>query len=74
MAPGKKDPEDIIKAIFDDLSKDGLKSLSEIATNIGSHNYTVKKYVELIKFIQDQPKIIIERTKTLTLARLEKKE
>jgi hypothetical protein len=74
MAPGKKDPQDIIKAIFGDLSGGGLKSLSEIATDIGSHNYTVKKYTELIEFIQNQPRIIVEHTKALTLARLEKKE
>jgi len=70
---GRKDQKQVIKEIFGALSKD-LKSVTEIADNIGSHHNTVKKSLDLIEFIQGQPKIVIEKTKASVLARLEKTE
>lgn len=75
---GKKDPDVIVHAIFNELEKNGLKTLTEIGKNIKSGYHTVKRYVDIIQFIQSQPKIIVETTETskasFTTVKLEKKE
>ncbi|HME54007.1 MAG TPA: hypothetical protein VKM55_17405 [Candidatus Lokiarchaeia archaeon] len=72
MSPGKRKPRSVVEAIFDDLEKGELKTFSEIANNIGSHYNTVRDYVELIMFIQGKPKISVEQTENMSMARVEK--
>ena len=68
--PTRKGPEDIIKGIFDELSKNGGKTANEIATAINSNASTVIKYLGIIETCQESPRIKIMRTAAFTAAEI----
>lgn len=68
----KKSGREIIERIFKEL--DGKpKNISEIASSVKSYHSTIREYLELIEFIQAQPKLILERTGHSYQAKLENK-
>jgi len=69
---GKRDPMDIIQAIFSDLEKDGLKTITEISKNIRSGYHTVKNYLDIIQFVNSKPRIQVDKTKNMTVVKLVK--
>lgn len=54
--------QEILNSIFALLETKESKNISEIAQKTNIPNRTIKKYVELIEYIQAQPKLIIVRT------------
>ena len=71
---GRKKPETLVNQIFDVLANNEAKSTNEIALAIGSNTRTIKDYVHLIETIQAKPQILVERTKNITVVRVEKSE
>lgn len=69
----RKNPESIVKQIFEELLKNGAKSTNEIAIAMNSDTRTIKNYVDLIELVQHEPPIVVERTKNVTVVRIEKK-
>lgn len=69
----RKSPESIVNQIFEELFKNGAKSTNEIATAMKSNIKTIKNYIKLIEIIQHKPTIIVERTKNITVVRIERK-
>jgi len=53
----RKSPEDLVRALFELLSEDGLVTVNEISLKIGSKWSTVEDYLNLIQWIQQQPKV-----------------
>ena len=70
----KKKPIEIFEAILNSLSIDSFKHISKIASEISSHSKTVRTYVEIIEFLQSQPRIVIERVQNKLLIKKEKDE
>jgi len=70
---GRKNPGSIVERIYAELFKNGAKSTNEIALAINSNTKTVKNYIKLIELIQQKPPIIVERTRNITVVRVEKK-
>jgi hypothetical protein len=57
----KKTIKVIVENIFKELNEIP-KTISDIANNVKSYHKTIKDYLELIEFIQSQPKLLLERT------------
>jgi len=72
MKDERKDPESIIRAIFTELGRDGPKTPTEIAKAINSNSETIRKYLELIEFVQDQQRIVLRSTEDDIVAKLVK--
>lgn len=68
----RKEPESLVRRIFQELGRNGAKSTNEIALSIKSNTTTVKKWVDLIEMIQGMPRVIVERTNYVTVVRLKK--
>jgi hypothetical protein len=51
----------IAESIFTYLNSNS-KTITDIKNESGFHHNTIKTYLELIEFIQSQPKLILERT------------
>nr|MDO8112050.1 hypothetical protein [Candidatus Sigynarchaeota archaeon] len=68
-----KDPKTIINEIYAELEKDGAKTPNEIALKMKANMQTIKRWVDLIKYIQTKPKLIVESGTRITLIRIEKK-
>jgi DNA invertase Pin-like site-specific DNA recombinase len=66
----RKKPKEIVKAIFNELGKNGGKTANEIALAIGSNASTVKKYLGFIELCQEGPRIKIMRTSAFTAAEI----
>ena len=57
----RKTPTEIVHAIFDVLPTEDYKPKTTIATEIGSKEDTVDEYLDLIQWIQEQPRIECRR-------------
>ncbi len=72
MTPKRSPISEIVDRIFEELRKNGFRSISEVSRATGIHHNTVKNYIELIETIQKQPKLIVEKTQYVTMLKLEK--
>ncbi len=71
MSPSRKPPGSIVRQIIDVLADRKARTTNEIALAIKSNTSTVKKWVDLVVLAQDLPKLKVERTKNVTLVRLD---
>lgn len=69
---GKTKVQNTIIHIFEDLAKNGEKTITDIVKSTGYHHNTVRSYVEMIEYIQAQRKLILKRTGHSYLVSLEK--
>jgi response regulator of citrate/malate metabolism len=58
----RKDPLEIISAMFDMLEKEEAVSINSMAKKTGIHNITIKRYIEIIRVIRNEPEIEIINT------------
>nr|MDO8112920.1 hypothetical protein [Candidatus Sigynarchaeota archaeon] len=72
MRDERKDPDSIIRAIFTELGRGGSKTPTEIAKAINGNSETIRKYLELIEFVQDQQRLVLRSTEDDTVAMLVK--
>ncbi len=72
MSPKRSKIRDIIEALFEDLGKNGEKTITDIVKNTGLNHRTVLNYLELIELIQDKPKLTLKRTGHSYLASIQK--
>jgi len=72
MKVERKDPDSIIRGIFTELGRGGPKTPTEIAKAIDCNSETIRKYLELIEFVQDQQRIVLRSTTDDTVANLVK--
>jgi response regulator of citrate/malate metabolism len=70
----KRDPLEIMKEILAILEKQSEEamSLNAISEKTGIHNVTVRKYVEIIQLVRDEPEIDVIRTKHSIIVRIRK--
>lgn len=59
--------------IFISLDPEHPKTISDLVRETGFHHNTVRGYLELIEFVQAQPRLILERTGHSYQARLEQR-
>ena len=69
----RKGPKEIVKEIFDMLETGGTKTTHEIAHVLNSNTQTVRKYAELIEYIQSREKLVIEKTTNITFLKITSK-
>jgi hypothetical protein len=62
MSPKRPGIKEIFESLFGHLNSEETKTISKLVEETGFFNSTIKTYLELIEFIQSQPKLIIERT------------
>ncbi len=62
MGSGRSKAPDIFKGIFDALSENHPKNITDIKKITGFHHDTIRNYLEIIEFIQSQPKLFLKRT------------
>jgi len=72
MKDERKDPDSIVRAIFTELGKGGPKTPTEIARASNINSETIRKYLELIEFVQDQQRLVLRSTPDDTFAILVK--
>jgi hypothetical protein len=65
--------KEIFEKIFAKLEVDNSKTVADLVKETNFKHETVRKNLELIEFIQSQPKLILERTGHSYQAKLEKK-
>ena len=53
----RKSPEDLVRGIFQELPVRGLITVNELALKLHSKWITIEEYLNLIKWIQEQPRI-----------------
>jgi hypothetical protein len=58
----RKDPLEIISAMFDMLEKEEAVSINSMSKKTGIHNITIKRYIEIIRVIRNEPEIEIINT------------
>lgn len=70
----KRDPLEIMREIIELLESERGKafSLNAIAEKTGIHNVTVKRYVELIEMIKNEPNLEIIKTHRSVIIRIVK--
>ena len=67
----RKDPLEIIGEIFRLLEGEGSAlSINQIAQKTGLHNITVKKYIQLIEVVRQEPTVEIIRTSHSIIVRV----
>jgi len=69
----RKGPKEIVKDIFDMLETSGTKTTHEIAHALNSNTQTIRKYAELIEYIQSRQKLVIEKTTNITFLKITSK-
>jgi response regulator of citrate/malate metabolism len=59
----RRDPLEIIQEMFKILEKENeALSINQLAKKTGMHNITVKRYVELIEMIREEPRVEVIKT------------
>jgi hypothetical protein len=64
----------IVLKIFEDLAKDGEMTITDLVKSTQYHHKTILGYLELIEYIQNQPRLLLKRTGHSYLASVEKSE
>lgn len=64
----------VLESIYSVLTENESKNISQISIESKIPNITIKKYLDLIEFIQSQPKLILERTGHSYQAKIEQKK
>jgi len=68
----RRDPLEIIQEMFKILEKEHeAMSINQIAKKTGMHNITVKRYVELIEMIRDEPTVEVIKTGHSIIVRIQ---
>jgi response regulator of citrate/malate metabolism len=68
----RRDPLEIIQEMFKILEKQHeAMSVNQIAKKTGMHNITVKRYVELIEMIKDEPTVEVIKTGNTVIVRMQ---
>jgi DNA invertase Pin-like site-specific DNA recombinase len=68
----RRDPIEIIQEMFRILEKEHeAMSINQIAKKTGIHNITVKRYVELIEMIRDEPSVEVIKTGHTVIVRIQ---
>jgi len=71
----RRDPLEIIEKLFECLEREReALSINQLAKLTGLHNVTVKRYVQLIEMVRDEPGLDIIRTKHSIILRVEKRK
>ncbi len=70
----KRDPLEIMREILELLEKqrDEALSLNAIAERTGIHNVTVRRYVEIIELVRNEPEIEVIKTRHSIILRIRK--
>ena len=53
----RKSPEDLVRGILNELPVRGLITVNDLALKLHSKWITIEEYLNLIKWIQEQPRI-----------------
>ena len=69
----KKDPFTIMREIFETLESGKPFSLNQLAEETGLHNVTVRKYVQMIEYVRQEPTVEIIRTRNAVIVRCTQK-
>ncbi|HME50786.1 MAG TPA: hypothetical protein VKM55_01085 [Candidatus Lokiarchaeia archaeon] len=69
---GRKDPKTIIDQIYNELEKGGTKTTNQIAVKMKANTQTVKRWVDLVRYIQTKPKLMVESGDRITLVRIDR--
>ena len=68
----RRDPIEIIQEMFKILEKEHeAMSINQIAKKTGIHNLTVKRYVELIEMIREEPSVEVIKTEHSVIVRMQ---
>jgi response regulator of citrate/malate metabolism len=68
----RRDPLEIIQEMFKILEKQHeAMSVNQIAKKTGMHNITVKRYVELIEMIKEEPTVEVIKTGHSVIVRMQ---
>ncbi len=68
----RRDPIEIIQEMFKILEKEHeAMSVNMIAKKTGLHNLTVKRYVELIEMIREEPTVEVIKTGHSVIVRMQ---
>ena len=68
----RRDPLEIIQEMFRILEKQHeAMSVNQIAKKTGMNNITVKRYVELIEMIRDEPTVEVIKTGNTVIVRMQ---
>jgi len=75
----RKSPEELMKAIMEALPVRSLASVSSLTEAVGASWGTIRRYLDTMIWLQEQPRIIVERSGSRDLfkrenARRSKKE
>ena len=66
----RKDPLEIIEAMFKALETGRPFSINELAQETGMHNITVKKYITIIQTVRKEPTIEVIKTRHSIILRI----
>lgn len=68
----KRDPLEIMREILKLLEKqrDEALSLNAISEKTGIHNVTVRRYVEIIQMVRNEPEIEVIKTRHSVIVRI----
>jgi len=72
MSPQRPRINYIIERIFGELKQNEEKTITDIVKETKFHHNTVRGYLEMIEYIQSQPKLTLKRTGHSYLASLKK--
>ncbi len=68
----RKDPLEIIEAMFKALETGRPFSINELAQETGMHNITVKKYIRIIQVVRKEPSVEVIRTRHSIILRIKR--
>ena len=66
----RKDPLEIIEAMFRALETGRPFSINELAKETGMHNITVKKYMRIIQVVKGEPSVEVIKTRHSIILRV----
>ena len=66
----RKDPLEIIEAMFKALETGRPFSINELAKETGMHNITVKKYIRIIQTVRSEPSVEVIKTRHSIILRV----
>lgn len=66
----RKDPLEIIEAMFKALETGRPFSINGLAKETGMHNITVKKYMRIIQVVRREPRVEVIKTKHSIILRV----
>lgn len=66
----RKDPLEIIEAIFKALEEGRPFSVNELAQETGMQNITVRKYIEIIETVRKEPMLEVIKTRHSIIIRI----